>query len=243
MSALTGVKAAVTKRHFVTLSFDDGFKESSLKTAAIFERFGLSACINVIASAHLPDHKLPDEYHQGVKGDFGLWRELRSRGHEIMPHGYKHADKSKVSLGEAKDLVSRCLDIFVKELEGFDPKKAVFNLPYNRSTPELEEWLATQFRALRTGGPAVNPLPSKDLVKLTCVSYGPGNIDFHLDGQIEKLLALKSGWLIYNTHGVDDEGWGPVSARYLGDLLRRLVGIDSVSVVPAAYALAASDRS
>ena len=41
------------KTHFITLSFDDGFKKSSLKTAEIYENYGLSACINVIATAHL----------------------------------------------------------------------------------------------------------------------------------------------------------------------------------------------
>ena len=30
------------KTHFVTLSFDDGFKKSSLRTAEIYEKYGLS---------------------------------------------------------------------------------------------------------------------------------------------------------------------------------------------------------
>ena len=34
------------KRHIVTLSFDDGFKKSSLRTAEIYEKHKLSACIN-----------------------------------------------------------------------------------------------------------------------------------------------------------------------------------------------------
>ena len=39
--------------HFLTLSFDDGFKKSSYKTAEIFENYGLKASINIIASGHL----------------------------------------------------------------------------------------------------------------------------------------------------------------------------------------------
>jgi hypothetical protein len=34
------------KRHIVTLSFDDGFRKSSIKTAEIYEKHNLSACIN-----------------------------------------------------------------------------------------------------------------------------------------------------------------------------------------------------
>jgi hypothetical protein len=29
--------------HTITLSFDDGFKKSAIKTAALFEKFGLKA--------------------------------------------------------------------------------------------------------------------------------------------------------------------------------------------------------
>ena len=39
------------KKHIVTLGFDDGFKKSSIKTAAIYEKYKLSACLNIVASA------------------------------------------------------------------------------------------------------------------------------------------------------------------------------------------------
>ena len=48
------------KRHIVTLSFDDGFKKSSIKTAEIHEKHKLFACINVVASAHMKDFRPPD---------------------------------------------------------------------------------------------------------------------------------------------------------------------------------------
>jgi len=51
--------ACSEKRHIITLSFDDGFEKSSIKTAEIFEKYGLSACINVIATAHRNNFRLP----------------------------------------------------------------------------------------------------------------------------------------------------------------------------------------
>ena len=39
------------------------------------------------------------------RGDFGLWNDLKARGHEVMPHGYKHANKASIPLAEAKDLI------------------------------------------------------------------------------------------------------------------------------------------
>jgi peptidoglycan/xylan/chitin deacetylase (PgdA/CDA1 family) len=236
---VAGEAAVVKKTHIVTLSFDDGFRKSSVRTAEIFERYKLSACINVIASASLKDFMPPDQYQKGVdRGDFALWNELQARGHEIMPHGYKHANKQNLPLDEAKDLIRRCLDVFAKELKGFDPKQAIFNFPYNASTPELERWLPTQVRAFRTGGRAINPWPHQGQAKLTCTSFGPGNCEAAIDREIEKLLGQESGWLIFNTHGLDTEGWGPIRAVYLERLLERLLAIKTLDILPAGRALA-----
>ena len=124
--------------------------------------------------------------------------------------------------------------------QNFEPSKAVFNFPFNASTPVVEEWLAGEVMAFRTGGPANNPLPHGGQSKLTCTSSGPENIDAHLTGEIEKLLSQPAGWLIYNTHGLDDEGWGPLSASVLNRLLARLVAMPHVSVIPAGRVLVAA---
>ena len=225
------------KRHIVTLSFDDGFKKSTIKTVQIYEKYGLSASINVVATAHLPTFKLPNEYHDHPVGDFVLWNELKERGHEIMPHGYKHIDKASIPFSQAKQLIISCLNVFEKELKGFDAKQSIFVFPHNSSTPEIEKWLATKVRAFRTGGGGMNPLPYKGQVKLTCSGFGPGNSEAHLDDEIKNLLSHDEGWLNYNLHGLDDEGWGPVREYYLDKLLDRLMNIDSVIVLPHIQAL------
>jgi peptidoglycan/xylan/chitin deacetylase (PgdA/CDA1 family) len=225
------------KRHLITLSFDDGFRKSSIKTAEIYEKYGLASCINVIANAQWRGSDLPDEYHRWPVGDFTLWNELKRRGHEIMPHGFRHANLGEMPLEEARDLVNSCIEVFNEELLGFSAGESVFNLPYNSSTPELEKWLQARFRAIRTHGDAVNPLPFKGQFRLGCTSYGPESIDKHLVETINHFLEGPSGWLIYNTHGLDDEGWGPLSASLLDELLDRLSTQEGVEVLPIIPAL------
>lgn len=237
---LSALAAAVKrqKTHVITLSFDDGFRKSSLETAKIFEKHGLSACINVIATAHSDDFVPPDEYHRFPVGDFGLWNELVARGHEIMPHGYRHQNLTEVPLQVAKDLILRCLDYFSEALNGFEPEQAIFNFPYNASTPAIEEWLADQVKAFRTGYAQINALPHAGQKKLICSSYGPGNIDTFLSEEINRFLASPGGWLIFNAHGLDEEGWGPLSASHLDGLLSELKALDEVLVIPTGRALA-----
>jgi peptidoglycan/xylan/chitin deacetylase (PgdA/CDA1 family) len=222
--------------HVVTLSFDDGFARSSLRTAEIFEYHGLVAELNVLATRN--DHGEPDDtwHRRWPKGDFGLWNELAARGHRVMPHGYRHANKAEVPLAEAQGLIERCLEVFDAELEEFDASQSSFAFPYNRSTPALEAWLSDRVRAFRTGGDATMPLPRRGQRRVPCVSFGPERCDDHLVATVESFLAGPPGWLCYNLHGLDDEGWGPVGSDTLDRLLGRLVARD-VRVLPITAAL------
>lgn len=229
---------AESRLHLVSLSFDDGFRKSFLRIAKIYEKFSLSGCFNIIASAHMPGNRVRDDYmKQDQFGDFGLWNELVDRGHEVMPHGYQHAHLASLPLEEAKDLIRRCLDVFSQELRGFDPRKSVFNFPYNQSSPELEAWLPSVVMAYRTTGGMLNPIPDGSTVKITTGGWGPGNSEKHLDETVGRLLSMPRGWMVYNLHGLDDEGWGPISAGYLERLLGRLREIDSVRILPTARVL------
>jgi peptidoglycan/xylan/chitin deacetylase (PgdA/CDA1 family) len=221
--------------HIVTLSFDDGFERSSIRTAEIFERHGLVVELNVVAAGHLG--KSDDKWHRRwPKGDFGLWNELKARGHHVMPHGLEHVNKAEVPLAEAKRLIEACLDVFRAELAGFEASAASFAFPYNRSTPELEAWLRTRVRAFRTRGDPVMPLPHSKQQRVTCTGFGPGRCDDQLMETIDSFLAGGPGWLCYNLHGLDDEGWGPVGSDTLDRLLERLVA-DDVRVLPITAAL------
>jgi peptidoglycan/xylan/chitin deacetylase (PgdA/CDA1 family) len=221
--------------HIVTLSFDDGFERSSIRTAEIFERFGLVAELHVLAAGHLGEPK--ERWHSSWrKGDFGLWSELQARGHRVMPHGYRHANKAELPLDEAKRLIEACLDVFRAELQGFEAAKASFAFPYNRSNTEIEAWLGTLVRAFRTGGNPIMPLPQPGQQRVTCTSFGPGRADDHLSHTIASFLAGSPGWLCYNLHGLDDEGWGPVGSRTLTRLLDDLVTREA-RVLPITAAL------
>jgi peptidoglycan/xylan/chitin deacetylase (PgdA/CDA1 family) len=230
------------KTHLITLSFDDGFKRSFHGIADIHETYGLHACLNVIASGQLTTFRPPDEYHSVLRGDFVDWNSLKKRGHEIMPHSWDHANLTQMPLEQAKADIVRCLDYFSEHLDGFDPKKAVYNFAYNASAPELERFALTRVRAVRTqGDTAVNPLPSPNRPRrLGCWSFGPANADKWVEEQVDTFLTGPGGWLILNLHGLDEEGWGPVSSGYLEALLGRLVKVSFLAVQPAGEALAGS---
>jgi hypothetical protein len=209
---------------YLTLSWDDGIRESSIKTAAIYEKFGLRAEFNVVATNALAATSSPS-------GDFGLWNELQARGHVVQPHGLNHTNKAAVPFAEAKDLILKCLDIFSEKFDGFDAKLAIFNFPYNATTPQVEQWLPEVVRAFRTGGPVINPLPKPNTVKLT--NGGWADAEEQLDRCFAEFLPLAEGWMIYNTHGLDGEGWGPLRSDYLERFLEKVMRQKDVKILPA----------
>jgi len=232
------------KTHILTLSWDDGFRKSFHKIADIHERYGLKACLNIIASAHMWKGG-PNEYHNDPVGDFNDWNILKSRGHEIMPHSWKHTNLTEVSIDEAKELIDKCITYFIENLDGFDPSTAVYNFAYNASSNELEDYALSKVRAVRTGGwdilgdkPA-NPFPVNGRpLKLGCWSYGPENADIWVQSEIDRFLGSpEGGWLVLNLHGLDNEGWGPVSSDFLDGLLNKLVSIEFLDLLPAAETL------
>ena len=224
--------------HLVSLTFDDGFAKSAMDLADIFEEVGLRTSLNVIARGADPDFPPPDEWHNAPRGSWELWNELVAKGHEINPHGLDHSDPNKLPPGEASRRVDKCIEIFLKNLKGFDQMKTVFACPYNALTPELETRLASSFRAYRAGRNWVNPMPSQATKYVGCWSHGPDNSDSALDALVNSFLESPGGWLVAAMHGLDKEGWGPLSAGYLRNLLGRLVKDKKVEVVGIAEALA-----
>jgi len=45
------------------------------------------------------------------------------------------------------------------------------------------------------------------------------------------------GWLIYNTHGLHHEGWGPLRSIYLENLLDQIAKIEKVHILPTKRAI------
>lgn len=233
------------KTHILTLSFDDGFKRSFYRTAEIHEEYGLRACLNVIATGHRKSFNTePQWIPQELLGDFDDWNRLKSRGHEIMPHTWKHLNLAEIPEKKAKKNIEKCLRYFEKHLAGYRFSEAVYNFAYNASTPELENFALQQVRAIRAGGWLVlngvryNRIPMTPTpVSLGCWGHGPGSCDEFVEMEVNEFLAGPGGWLIICLHGLHGEGWGPMSSRYLDGLLKRLVEIDHLDILPTGEVL------
>ena len=72
---------------------------------------------------------------------------------------------------------------------------------------------------------------------LGCESHGPDLSDDWIEEKVNRFLAGPGGWMILNLHGLDNEGWGPLSTDYFISLLERLIIINRLEVIPVGKAL------
>lgn len=148
-----------------------------------------------------------------------------------MAHTNNHDNLPAMPLDEAKALIVKCVEAFESHLKGFKASESV----YNASTPELDAFALSKYLVVRTqGNTPVNPIPTRHKpVRIGCFSHGPDSCDAFFEGELNKFLAGPGGWFVFNTHGLDTEGWGPMSTKYLRSTLARLVKLPPVQVLPA----------
>jgi peptidoglycan/xylan/chitin deacetylase (PgdA/CDA1 family) len=199
----------------LSIVFDDGFVASSLKTADLFESFGLRAVFSVLADTtnFAPHLKV---------GDFALWNELQARGHIIHPHGWRHTNLSQVPHEQAIDELRRCLDAFGENLNGFDPKLVVYHYAYNCSTPALNDWLLPRVAAVREGGSGFITREQLASRVWHSTTFGPGDPADDLMLRLKSIPENRPAGFMYSLHGIDREGWGAIALDSLRKALETM---------------------
>jgi peptidoglycan/xylan/chitin deacetylase (PgdA/CDA1 family) len=215
----------------VSFCFDDGFARTAAKAQRIFGERGLAACFAVLAAPQLAADRA---IREAEIADWGVWREALAAGHDVEPHGWDHAHLGRIPLGAATDSVARTLDCFQHELPRFEPRTALFHAPYLAAPPAVVGWIGARMLGVRIGGADDGLNVGADLVlggPVQCATHGPNLIDDWLADRLERFLARPEGWLVLALHGLDDEGWGPVTSHTLSAALDRLLGA-SVAIEP-----------
>lgn len=197
------------------LVFDDGFRDSSVRTAEIFERFGLRAVFAVLAdpAGFAPSFPV---------GDFALWNELRRRGHVIHPHGLRHTNLTTVPMSQVADEVDRCLAAFSEKLDGFDARESVWHYAYNSNTAETDAYLLKHVRAVRGEGDGFLDAAALASGAWHSRTFGPGDPTDDLLAHLDLCRTRRPPAFIYSLHGLDGVAWGAIPSSSLERVLETL---------------------
>ena len=219
----------------VSFCFDDGFRITAGKVWTLFAEHGVGASFCVLAAPELS----VDPYIRGRPiADWGLWREASAAGHEVAPHGWAHERLGDLTLEAACAGIDRTLDAFGLELPDFDPRAQIFHLAHLAAPQGVVDHLATRVLGVRRGlgrgglNVACERSPGGEV---DCITFGDP-ADERLTARIDRFLESEEGWLVLVLHGLDGEGWGPVSSRTLAGQVDRLLA-GGVRIAPAGQVL------
>ncbi|MDK3162347.1 polysaccharide deacetylase family protein [Kamptonema cortianum] len=189
----------------VALFFDDNFRRSFSKVAALYESLGHRAIFCNVAAP-------PVNWQQSQDlGDWDLWNDLSARGHGIHPHGFDHTNLATIPFADACRDIEKCLDCFIRHLQGFAPSRTIFHYPFNSATDELITWTLKRVAAIRIGGPGCNSAETLQKRIIVADAFGPENCAVHLRSKLCEVAETRPALFCYNLHGVDGEGWGPLA--------------------------------
>jgi peptidoglycan/xylan/chitin deacetylase (PgdA/CDA1 family) len=223
----------------VSFCFDDGFRDSSVRTAALFEARRVRAEFCVLAA---PEEAADPYISTTPIGDWDLWRDLAAAGHVIAPHGWAHERLADQAPQVAIDQCLRTFDAFRRALPDFDPAGRLFHPAYLTAPAELVAWLgaATAGVRLASGLRGLNdPRSFRRGGRVEAITFGPDGVDHALAQRTARFLAAESGWLVLVLHGLDGEGWGPTGHDALAGVLDALLAAGAEIRPASEVALAA----
>ncbi|MBN2327543.1 MAG: polysaccharide deacetylase family protein [Candidatus Omnitrophica bacterium] len=208
------------KRFAVTFSIDDGFWKSAQEFLPLFDRFNYRATFNLVTSWITPMRSgVGDDYNQASShGTWTNWKTVLDRGHEIGSHSMTHPHLPQLDESEVKRQLLYSKRRITKRLTLWGRK--TFAFPYNDSSPAVREMAGRYYLAAREG-------------TRTGEINQPGAIDFlgvrswwplqhnTLGDIVEKIDETRDmrGWLVIGLHGMNGEGWHPITTEKMTGVL------------------------
>jgi peptidoglycan/xylan/chitin deacetylase (PgdA/CDA1 family) len=184
-------------------TFDDGYT-SSAKIAAIFEEFGWRATFYVVA-------KIVE-----TRTGWDFWKSIAGKGHEIGNHSLTHTRNLSRWLLSSKTLDEEIngAKALITEKLGIAP--ATFAFPWHKYSARAMSVASKSHCAVRK-------------LHIRGEKYAFAFFDQDHETSLDKALSTANkqladivetgGWFVASGHGVDGDGWSPVTSQFLLDHL------------------------
>lgn len=198
-------KYKYNKKAAASYTFDDGYP-SSFTIADIFEKFNARATFYIVAG-------------NVANEDWAKWKDLIQRGHEIGNHSMTHT----VNMAQA-DVTD---DVLETEINGsrriiaekLGLAKFTFAFPWHQYTDHALKMAMQNHFDVRKLSLADDPTYSFSFFDMEKDHHpDPNKAVADVNQQLENTVNA-GGWFVAGGHGVDGDGWSPVTSQFLEDHL------------------------
>ena len=226
---------------WVSLTFDDGFRRASEVAAEILGERGLGATFYIVTGWVSPVRAaVRDPLNRGCDhGDWAHWRSVRDAGHEVGSHTFSHFNvtgkMARLFPWLVGDELRKARDDLAREVP--QPLRTI-SMTWNQSSRRSDRIVRTLYDGCRLGDTSIqyNDLRALDPYRLA--SWAP-RASVTLEAYEKAVADLPDGgWLIFQFHSFDGEGWEPLSRDTFRALCEIVEQHRDVKVAPVAQVLA-----
>jgi peptidoglycan/xylan/chitin deacetylase (PgdA/CDA1 family) len=197
LSSVNVARYKDNKRAAASYTFDDGYATSPA-IATLFERAGLRATFYIVPGLV-------------ANTDWTIWQDLSRRGHEIANHSMTHPDFV------ATPMTDQMLDTEIVQSQRLIEQRVgvrplTFAFPYHLSTPRamaLAQQSHMAVRMMDNGEPGYR-FAFFDTDHGTDLAGTLSTVNRQLDEAVQG-----NGWFVAGGHGIDGDGWSPVTTDFL----------------------------
>lgn len=191
-------KRTVKLRHprpMISFTFDDVPYSACTRGRRLMEQYGVRGTYYICGG--LTGRMEPERMHT-----LDTLQALNKAGHEIGCHGFEHIQHQTLSHEKVEADLARNLQ-FLRD-QGISTDDLNFAFPFGCSSPGLKRLVSRRFTSARGIADGLN-VGEVDLALLKATRLYQSRIS---EAQVTALIeenARQCGWLIFFTHGVDDE--------------------------------------
>ena len=213
----------ISIHRFVSITFDDGLVEGARKAVNVLTEFGTKATFYVVTGWIRPNHvRIRDPWNsQRDHGSWSDWQAIEDDGHEIGSHTLSHINATGKKARFVPILLRRELRHSYNDLTRHLKTPPVsIAMPWNASTSFSERVGKKIYQALLVGRQEVR-YNNLIMINWYHLESWPPDSNVSVDEICKTISGIpEHHWLILQFHGIDDEGWMPISSAKLRAILK-----------------------
>lgn len=181
-------------------------------------RFGFHATFYVVTGWVRPHRvRVSERFNAGRDhGTWPFWREIAGLGHEVGSHGFSHLNASGTLARLFPWLVEKDIGRSAQDLKEQIPGPTpTMSMPWNAATSRSAQVVRRHFSGCRLGSSRISYNRLSNLSRFELESWAP-RPDDPWDQYVDAVEQLPAGgWLIFQFHSFEEEGWDPIEPELL----------------------------
>jgi hypothetical protein len=238
-------RLAMTSR-WISFTFDDGLELGTRKACSIFDHYGFKGGFYPVTGWVDPRSlSIRDPFNAGrPHGDWPFWRSISKRGHEVGSHTQSHFRLGgKRALMQPLRVWREINDSYFDLIRELGCGNLTISLPWNTRSVLSQFLIPLRYLGCVAAAEKIQYNDKQRPQPYWLTAWAPGSAT-----PISDVLQVideipPEGWLVFQFHAFDDEGYEPLTTERLSEICDFIGSRNGLEVVTVRDGLLKLSRS